>query len=118
MIFPVYWMISTAFKRDEDVYSLTPTWLPIHPTLQHFSDAIHRPFFWTDVRNSMIVDSLTVAISLVLAFVAAVALAKYRFSKRWLFILLIIGIQMVTGAGMIIPLYVVVARRHQLCLLS
>src|SRR4051812_49718239 len=91
MIFPVYWMISTAFKRDEDVYSLTPTWLPLHPTLRHFSDAIHRPFFWTDVKNSMIVVVFTVAISLVVAFIAAVALAKYRFSGRKLFILLIIG---------------------------
>src|SRR3954449_2752168 len=61
----------------------------------------------------MIVVVLTVAISLVLAFVAAVALAKYRFSGRKLFILLIIGIQMLPGAGLIIPLYVVLARYHQ-----
>jgi len=118
MIFPVYWMISTAFKRDEDVYSLTPTWLPLHPTLRHFSDAIHRPFFWTDVKNSMIVVVFTVAISLVVAFIAAVALAKYRFSGRKLFILLIIGIQMLPGAGLIIPLYVVLARYHQVNVLS
>jgi N,N'-diacetylchitobiose transport system permease protein len=118
MIFPVFWMISTAFKPDEQVYSLTPTWLPLRPTLSHFSDAIHRPFFWTDVKNSMIVVVLTVLVSLVLAFLAAVALAKYRFSGRKLFILLIIGIQMLPGAGMIIPLYVVLARYHQVNVLS
>jgi N,N'-diacetylchitobiose transport system permease protein len=54
----------------------------------------------------------------VLAFLAAVALAKYRFAGRKTFILLIIGIQMLPGAGMIIPLYVVLARYHQVNVLS
>jgi N,N'-diacetylchitobiose transport system permease protein len=118
MIFPVYWMVSTAFKPDGEVYSLTPHWLPLHPTLSHFADAIHRPFFWQDVKNSLIVVVFTVLVSLVLAFAAAVALAKYRFAGRKTFILLIIGIQMLPGAGMIIPLYVVLARYHQVNVLS
>ena len=118
MIFPVFWMVSTAFKPDDEVYSLTPHWLPLQPTLRHFSDAIHRPFFWQDVKNSLIVVVFTVLVSLVLAFVAAVALAKYRFAGRKTFILLIIGIQMLPGAGMIIPLYVVLARYHQVNVLS
>ena len=50
---------------------------------------------------------------MVLAFLAAVALAKYRFSGRTLFIVLVIGIQMLPAAGLIIPLYVVLARYHQ-----
>jgi N,N'-diacetylchitobiose transport system permease protein len=118
MIFPVYWMVSTAFKPDDEVYSLTPRWLPLHPTLSHFGDAIHRPFFWQDVKNSLIVVVVTVLVSLVLAFLAAVALAKFRFAGRKTFILLIIGIQMLPGAGMIIPLYVVLARYHQVNVLS
>jgi N,N'-diacetylchitobiose transport system permease protein len=112
MVFPVFWMISTAFKPDDQVYSATPTWLSLRPTLRHFADAIHKPFFWTDVKNSLIVVVFTVLISLTLAFFAAVALAKYRFSGRKAFILLIIGIQMLPGVGMIIPLYVVLARYH------
>jgi N,N'-diacetylchitobiose transport system permease protein len=118
MIFPVFWMVSTAFKPDDEVYSLTPHWLPLHPTLRHFTDAVHRPFFWQDVKNSLVVVVFTVLVSLVLAFIAAVALAKYRFAGRKTFILLIIGIQMLPGAGMIIPLYVVLARYHQVNVLS
>ena len=113
MLFPVYWMISTAFKPEDEVNSQSPTWLPLHPTLQHFRDAMARPFFWQDVRNSVIVVSVTVALSLVLAFLAAVALAKFRFTGRKLFIVLVIGIQMLPAAGLIIPLYIVLARYGQ-----
>src|SRR2546429_1454456 len=55
---------------------------------------------------------------MVLAFLAAVALAKYRFTGRKIFIVLMIGIQMLPGAGLIIPLYVVLARYHQVNALS
>jgi N,N'-diacetylchitobiose transport system permease protein len=116
--FPVYWMVASAFKPQEELDGLTPTWFPVHPTLSHFSDAMHRPFFWHGVKNSLIVVSVTVALSMVLAFLAAVALAKFRFTGRKAFIILIIGIQMLPQAGLIIPLYVVLARYHQVNALS
>ena len=106
LVFPVFWMISTAFKSNDQIYSFNPVWFPRHPTLSHFTDAIHRPFFWTDVKNSVIVVVVTVALALVLAFFAALALAKYRFTGRKLFIVLVIGIQMLPPAGLIIPLYI------------
>jgi N,N'-diacetylchitobiose transport system permease protein len=118
MVFPVFWMVSTAFKSDEQIIGVTPTWFPVHPTIAHFRDALHRPFFWDDVKNSVIIVTVTVAISIVLAFLAAIALARYRFTGRKIFIVLVIGIQMLPQAGLIIPLYVVLARYHQVNALS
>jgi N,N'-diacetylchitobiose transport system permease protein len=118
MVFPVFWMISTAFKPEDQVNSLTPTWLSMHPTLQHFRDAMEMPFFWNDVVNTIIVVCVAVVIAMAAAFLAAVAVAKYRFTGRKLFIVLVIGVQMIPGAGLIIPLYVVLARYHQVNVLS
>jgi N,N'-diacetylchitobiose transport system permease protein len=118
MVFPVFWMVSTAFKPDDEVNSLSPTWISTHPTLQHFRDAIAKPFFWDAVKNSLIIVLVAVAVAMVLAFLAAVALAKYRFHGRKLFIILMIGIQMLPGVGLIIPLYVLLARYHQVDKLS
>src|SRR4029453_13889546 len=56
------------------------------------------------------VGLVAVGWSVVVAFVAAVALAKYRFTGRKLFIVLMIGILMLPAAGLVIPLYVVLAR--------
>ena len=110
MVFPVFWMISTAFKPTDEITPSTPTWIPTHPTLQHFRNALAQPYFWADVKNTVIVVLVSVAIAMVLAFLAAVALAKYRFTGRKLFIVLMIGVQMLPGAGLIIPLYVLLAR--------
>ena len=109
MIFPVYWMVSTAFKTGPDIFGYTPTWFPIHPTLANFGDAIHRDYFWRDVENSLIVVSVVVGVSLVLAFLAALALAKFRFYGRRAFIILTIAVQMVTLNALIIPLFVMMS---------
>ena len=113
VIFPVFWMVSTAFKPDSEVNSLTPTWITTSPTLDHFRDAIDatlHPGFWDGVKNSLIVVALTVVFAIVLSFLAAVALAKYRFTGRKIFVALVIGILMLPQIGLIIPLYVVLVQ--------
>ena len=32
-IFPVYWMVSTALTPAKDLFSKTPSFIPLHPTL-------------------------------------------------------------------------------------
>jgi N,N'-diacetylchitobiose transport system permease protein len=111
--FPVFWMVSTAFKPDAEINSATPTWFSGSPTLDHFRDAVDstlHPGFWDAVKNSLVIVGATVVFSIVLAFLAAVSLAKYRFTGRKLFIVLMIGILMLPAAGLVIPIYVVLAR--------
>jgi N,N'-diacetylchitobiose transport system permease protein len=118
MVFPVYWMVSTAFKIGPDIFGYTPTWFPVHATFANFGDAIHRPYFWRDVENSLIVVGVVVSFSLALAFLAALALAKFSFYGRRAFIVLIIAVQMVPLNALIIPLYIALSRAHEINKLS
>jgi N,N'-diacetylchitobiose transport system permease protein len=114
MVFPVYWMVATAFKPGQQILSYTPQWIPTSPTLSNFRDAIDQPFFWHAVKNSLIVVSTVVALSVVLAFLASLALAKFHFYGRKAFIVLILGVQMVPLAALIIPLYILMSRLGQI----
>src|SRR4030095_1453842 len=95
-----------------------PVWFPTHPTLTNFSAAVDRPHFWTSVKNSLIVVVAVVLMSLVLAFLAALALAKFRFYGRRAFIVLIIGVQMIPLNALIIPISLVLSKAHQVDKLS
>jgi N,N'-diacetylchitobiose transport system permease protein len=114
MVFPVYWMVATAFKPGQQILSYTPQWIPTSPTLSNFRDAIDQPFFWNAVKNSLIIVSAVVALSVVLAFLASLALAKFHFYGRKAFIVLILGVQMVPLAALIIPLYILMSRLGQI----
>ena len=113
MVFPVYWMVATAFKPGQKILSYTPQWFPTDPTLSNFTDAIDQPFFWNAVKNSLIIVTTVVALSVVLAFLASLALAKFHFYGRKAFIVLILGVQMVPLAALIIPLYILMSRLDQ-----
>jgi N,N'-diacetylchitobiose transport system permease protein len=110
MVFPVYWMVATSFKEGRSILSDTPQFFPTPATLSNFEDAINRPYFWDVVKNSLIIVSAVVAFSLVVAFLAALALAKFRFYGRGAFIVLILGVQMVPLNALIIPLYIQLSR--------
>jgi N,N'-diacetylchitobiose transport system permease protein len=118
MLFPVYWMIATSFKPGRDILRFDPKWVPSPVTLQNFSDAIHRPYFGDNVRNSVIVVGVVVVLSLVIGFLAALAIARFRFYGRRAFIIVIIGVQMIPATALIIPLYVLLARAGQVDRLS
>ena len=44
VLFPFYWMVITAFKRDSDLYNLTtaPFWFKEPPTLAHLELLLER----------------------------------------------------------------------------
>jgi len=113
MIFPIYWMVSTALKPGRDILSLTPVWIPSPITFDNFRTAINVPFFWNDVVNSLTVVLTVVVISVFLAFLAAVSVARFGFRGRTAFVLMLIGVQMVPLNALVIPLYLLLDRVDQ-----
>jgi N,N'-diacetylchitobiose transport system permease protein len=105
MLFPIYWMVITALKPGRDILTLTPKWFPAPATLDNFKDAIARPFFVDDVRNSIVIVGVMLTLSLMLAFLAAVGTARFGFKGRTGFLVMIIAVQMVPLNALIIPLY-------------
>jgi len=112
-IFPIYWMVATGFKRGVDILSFEPKWLPFPATLDNFRTAIGKPFFTMDVVNSMIVVAVTVLVSLGLAFLAALAAARFQFRGRKALVVMLIVVQMVPLEALIIPIYLMLDRAGQ-----
>jgi len=105
MLFPIYWMVATAFKPGRDILTLTPKWFPSPITFQNFQDAISRPYFLDDVRNSLVIVGSMLVLALAVGFLAAVGAARFGFRGRTAYLVAIIDIQMVPLNALIIPLY-------------
>src|SRR4029077_18771298 len=105
MAFPLYWMVATAFKPGRDILTLTPKWIPAPFTLQNFQEAIARPYFLDDVKNSVVIVGVMLVLALLIAFLAAVGTARFGFKGRTAYLIMIIAVQMVPLNALIIPLY-------------
>jgi N,N'-diacetylchitobiose transport system permease protein len=102
--FPVYWMLTTSFRRSIDIRSPHPRFLPLGGTLENYRSVFERDFFWTAFGNSLKVTGLTVACALFSAFLAAIAVARFRFRGRVAFLVMILVVQMVPAEALMISL--------------
>ena len=105
--FPAYWMIITAFKPAMDIQTNPPQFLPLHPTLANFTEALGRPYFLTFLRNSLLVTLSAVLLSLIVALLAAVAAARMPFRGRRAYLLLILAVQLAPFEALFIPYFMV-----------
>ncbi|WP_086710719.1 carbohydrate ABC transporter permease [Streptomyces antimycoticus] len=106
--FPVYWMFTTALKPTSDVISEDPVWFPTSATLDHFQKALNADNFWTLVGNSLTVTLSAVALSLVIALLAAFSLARMRFKGRRGFLVTFMIAQMAPWEVLVIAIYMLV----------
>ncbi len=102
-LFPVYWMLSTAFssRAGRSGGALVPTDL----TLDNFRFVLDEGGFLGYLQNSLIVAVATVLVSGLLALLAAVAVARFRFRFRTSVLVMILIVQMVPLEAMVIPLF-------------
>jgi N,N'-diacetylchitobiose transport system permease protein len=112
--FPVYWMVNTAFKPYGDILRPRPGFLPWPFTLANFDDAVHKAGFLTDLRNSLAVTGSVVVLAIAVAFLAAVALARFRFLGRRAFLVTVLAVQMVPQPALLIPLFLSLKSAHLL----
>lgn len=104
-IFPVYWMLNTSLKPFRNILTSTPRFVPFPMSFGNFTDAFHQPFFLDYLRNSLIVTCGVVAASVTVAFLAATALARFKFFGRTAFGLVVLLSQMVPSAALLVPLF-------------
>ena len=109
-LFPIFWMVSTAFKPSQEIYSLTPHLVPEHPTLGNFSAVLSGQAsgigsYWLFFRNSMVVTLSTVAVASLVSLLASVAVARFRFRLRASYLIMLLIVQMIPGQALIIALF-------------
>jgi N,N'-diacetylchitobiose transport system permease protein len=105
MAFPVYWMLNTALKPPNEVQTFEPVFFPSSLTWSNFSSALFAPRFLTNLRVSLLVTFAAVACALIVGFLGALAVARFRFYGRRSMILTILIVQMVPFLALLIPLY-------------
>jgi N,N'-diacetylchitobiose transport system permease protein len=103
--FPVYWMVSSSFLPRRKIRSAEPTWTPFGGTLDNYRRLFDDSDFLSALQMSLVVTLCTVFVALLFAFLAAVAVTRFRFRGRWTFVIALLVIQMIPVEGLFISQY-------------
>ena len=110
MIVPLVWIVLTAFKERNEVFSQIPQWLPSHPTVANFLGVLDAMPFWRYYWNTIVVAFGLLALQLVTVTLAAYAFARMDFWGRdVLFVLLLVQL-MIAPQSTVVQNYITVTR--------
>ena len=112
MFFPIYWIINTAFKPAPEILQFDPTFFPHTFTLDNFKSAFNAPFFQRNLINGVLITCAAVLGALVVGFLAALAIARFRFYGRKAIILVVLSVQMVPFIAILIPLFLMLQKAN------
>ena len=107
MLFPLLWLVGTAFKSPtEDIFSFPPQILPTSPTFDNFITVWDTYPFGQYLYNSAVVAFLAVGLNLLLCSLAAYPLARLNFRGREFIFALVLATIMIPFQIVMIPLYI------------
>lgn len=101
--FPLYWMVLSALKPAGELQSAR-LWTAA-PTVDSFRRVLDVENFGLYFVNSVIVAVAVVALSLLAAFLSAVALTRFSFRGRTVLLVMLLVAQMVPVEALTIPLF-------------
>ncbi|MGY1616970.1 carbohydrate ABC transporter permease [Geodermatophilus sp. SYSU D00691] len=111
-VFPIYWMVNSAFLPTNRLRTPEPTFFPLDGTLRNFRQVLTDSTFFASFRVSLAVTALTLVAAILFAFLAALAISRFRFRGRKSFIVLVLVVQMIPAEGLFISQYQVLDGWH------
>lgn len=108
MAFPLLWFLLSSFKPGSELFTYPLSLFPRDWTLDGYALALERVDFFQYLTNSMIVATVTTALTVFLCATTGYALAKYR--NPWLSVLglCILSMTMLPGEVILNPLFIVI----------
>ncbi|MFF6784948.1 ABC transporter permease subunit [Streptomyces sp. NPDC012510] len=111
VVVPVYWVVVTSLRGSADFTTASPLAPPAQPTLDNYRSVLDGGFT-TYLLNSLVVTVAAVAITVVVALMAAFSIVRYTNPwSRLSFRLYLLGLAIPLQA-VIIPVYLLIIRMH------
>ncbi len=114
MMFPLYWIVVTSLKKEIEIFRVPPTLVPHElNTDSYFAQIQHGDFnMFRSFRNSIVISTCAMLISLVLAIPASYGVARFAFKGKRLFILGFLVTQMLPVSVLLTPMFITFRNLH------
>lgn len=109
-MFPFFWMLSTALKPSQDLFSVTPVFFPKNPVWSNFSNIFVVAPFARYFLNSTIVAVSAVIVTVFINLLAGYTFAKYRFKGRKVLFMIVLSTLMIPMQIIMVPNFIIISK--------
>lgn len=101
---PFLWMISSAFKPENEILAIPPTIFPENPTFDNFIKLFTEMNFLVYLKNTLIIVAVS-SVGLLFNGMAGYGFAKFDFKGKEKLFYLVLATMMIPGQVTMIPVY-------------
>jgi sorbitol/mannitol transport system permease protein len=102
LFFPIFWMAITAFKTEQQAYSLSLFFIP---TLDSFREVFARSNYFSFAWNSVLISGGVTILCLLFAVPASYAMAFFPTQRTQKVLLWMLSTKMMPSVGVLVPIY-------------
>jgi multiple sugar transport system permease protein len=107
-LFPLFWLLSSSFKMEAEIFKSPPSLFPSRLYLDPYLDQFKGQYnMFRSFLNSCIISGGTMALSVILSSMAAYGLARFTFRGRKILILSFLITQMLPATLILTPLFII-----------
>ncbi len=108
--FPFIWMLSSALKTKDEIFTFPPKLIPAVPQWGNFTSVFNDAPFATYMGNSFFVAICEVTFQIFGAAMIAYALTQFKFKGKKLLFAIIMGTYMLPSATTYVPCYIMLSK--------
>lgn len=105
VLVPIFWMILTALKTEQEALAIPPTWLPRQWTIFGFQYMWQMKPFLVYFFNSLATAGPTAVCATLFGGFAAYSISRFRFPLRKPFMVVVLCTQMIPGVLLVGPYF-------------
>jgi len=106
-LFPFIWMLSTSFKSPGEIFTQTPTFIPVQATLDNYRNLLQSANLGRSFLNSLVFATGMTILSVLCNAMAAYGFAKLSFPGREKIFALLLLTMMVPGQVTMMPVFLI-----------
>lgn len=105
VVFPLIWLVLTAFKTEQQAISVPPQ-LFFTPTMESFEEVNLRSDYLHYAYNSVVTSLVSTVLGLMIAAPAAYSMAFFRTRRTRDILMWMLSTKMMPAVGALVPIYV------------
>ena len=109
LLLPLYWVVAASVKTPQEVLTDPPTWIPRHPTLDHFRNALGQLRGWQGIQTSLVVSVAATIFAVLIGTAAAYSIARFRTGGKHLSFWFL-SQRILPAIAVVIPLFLLFSR--------
>ncbi len=105
-LIPLYWMVTTSFKEQGQVFQVPPQWIPNPWLWENYPEATRRAPLWLWLQNTTIITVFATTGNVLAAAMVGFGFARIKFPGRDALFILLLSTMMLPGIVTLIPRFI------------